>query len=147
MDTIVVRTDVEVLRVRADMRGAGPRAAFDTLESKLPSLKGRRFYGTIRVTEAGEEYYACVEREAGEDPEALELELATIPGGRYARRKVLDWMKVVEAGKMKELGADLARRYSVDAERPTIEYYRSLRELHVLIPILSDVPPLTTGIP
>ena len=47
MDSIVNRPDIEVLRVRADMKGAGPKAAFDALESRLPGLKGRKFYGTI----------------------------------------------------------------------------------------------------
>ena len=47
--------EIPVLRVKADMKGKGPSAAFDLLESKLPSLKGRKFYGTFKFTPEGEE--------------------------------------------------------------------------------------------
>jgi hypothetical protein len=47
--------ELPVLRVRADMNGKGPSAAFEFLESKLPTLKGRKFYGTFRFTPNGEE--------------------------------------------------------------------------------------------
>ncbi|HTP55358.1 MAG TPA: hypothetical protein VML53_01665 [Thermoplasmata archaeon] len=135
MDTIVDRLPVEVLRVRADLHGAGPKAAFDELESKIPSLRGRRFYGTVRMTSDGEEYHACVERVATDDPTRLGLETAVIPGGRYVRRKVFHWEEIVAAGKMPELADDLARRNDVDPSRPTIEFYRSQTELHVLLPV------------
>jgi hypothetical protein len=135
MDTIVDRPRIEVLRVRADMKGKGPKAAFDVLESKLPSLKGRRFLGTVRILDDDEEYYACVERLPTEDPEALGLEVGTIPGGRYVRRRVWDWESVVAAGKMKEISEEFARGYVLDPERPSVEFYRSMKELHILLPL------------
>lgn len=141
MDTIVVRQPIEVLRVRADMKGKGPKAAFDALESKLPTLKGRRFYGTIRVSEKGEEYYACVERLPSEDPAALGLEVGTIPGGKYVRRRVWDWESVVAAGMMKAISEEFARGYVLDPERPSIEFYRSMNELHLLLPLASMTSP------
>ena len=82
-----------------------------------------------------EEYYACVERLPNYDPVRLGLEVATIPGGRYVRRTVMDWGRVVAAGGMRELTQDLARSHELDPKRPTIEYYRSMRELHVLLPL------------
>ena len=54
--------EIPVLRVRADMKGKGPSAAFNLLESKLPTLKGRKFYGTFQPTPDREECYACVAR-------------------------------------------------------------------------------------
>jgi hypothetical protein len=135
MDTIVDCPRIEVLRVRADMKGKGPKAAFDVLESKLPSLKGRRFFGTVRILDDDEEYYACVERLPTEDPEALGLEVGTIPGGRYVRRRVWDWESVVAAGKMKEISEEFARGYVLDPERPSVEFYRSMKELHILLPL------------
>jgi len=135
MDTVVDRQSVEVLRVRADMNGGGPKAAFDVLEAKLHSLRGRRFYGCIWVREDQDDYFACVERLPTEDPEQLGLEVATIPGGKYVRRKVFDWLKVVEAGRMKEIGQEFAHGYTLDPRRPTLEYYRSMDELHILLPL------------
>jgi hypothetical protein len=141
MDTVVDRPRIDVLRVRADMKGKGPKAAFDTLESKLPTLKGRRFFGTFRMLDDGEEYYACVEKLPTEDPAALGLEAGTIPGGRYVRRRVWDWESVVAAGKMKEISQEFARGYVLDPDRPSIEFYRSMKELHILLPLAATTAP------
>jgi hypothetical protein len=137
MDSFVDRPTVEVLRVRADMKGAGPAGAMHHLESKLPSLKGRRFYGVFRLLPEGEEYFACVERNPDDDPARMELEVGTIPGGLYVRRKVPDWEAIIAAGKLGGIFQEMVRSYEVDRSRPDIEFYRSMRELHLLVPVLS----------
>ncbi|TMH94457.1 hypothetical protein E6H37_07190 [Candidatus Bathyarchaeota archaeon] len=92
MESIYVELqEMPVLRFRADMKGKGPSAAFDLLESKLPTLKGRKFYGTFQPTPDGEEYYACVARIDSDDPLRMQLETGVIPGGWYARSKLMDW--------------------------------------------------------
>jgi len=136
MDTYVERQDIEVLRVPADMKGGGPAEAMGRLESKLPSLKGRRFYGTFRLLPEGEEYFACVERVPSDDPVSMQLEVGTIPGGAYVRRKVHDWEKVIAAGKLGAIFEEMVERYHVDRTRPDIEYYRSMTELHLLVPVV-----------
>lgn len=140
MNTVVIRREVQVLRVPADMKGRGPKGAFTALESKLSTLRGRKFFGTIRHSGDDEEYHACVEKLPEEDPGALGLELATIPGGKYVRRRVRDWEAVVAAGKMKEISAEFARGYVLDPTRPSVEYYRSMTELHLLLPLAADSP-------
>ena len=137
MDSYVERRDLEVLRVRADMKGKGPGDAFQRLEATLPSLQGRNFYGSIRLLEDGEEYYACVERAPGDDAEKMGLETATLPGGLYVRRKLFDWEKLVAGGKLPEASRDLAESHDIDRSRPELEYYRSHTELHILLPVLS----------
>jgi len=125
------------------MKGKGPKVAFDALESKLPSLKGRKFFGTFRMRDDGEEYYACVEKLPTDDPAAFGLEVATIPGGRYVRRRVWDWESLVAAGRMKETSEEFARGYALDPDRPSIEFYRSMKELQILLPLaLATKPPL-----
>jgi len=47
------------MRVRADMKGKGPSEAMQILESRLPTLRGRKFHGNFRMLPDGEEYYAC----------------------------------------------------------------------------------------
>ena len=91
MDSYSELKDIPVLRVRAEMKGKGPAAAFELLESRLPTLKGRHFYGSFRVLEGGEEYHACVERIPTDDPSKMNLEEGVIPGGLYARRKLTGW--------------------------------------------------------
>jgi hypothetical protein len=135
VDSFVERPEVEVLRVRADWSGAGPAGAMHELESKLASLKGRRFYGAFRLLPEGEEYFACVERLPGDDPERLGLDVGHLPGGWYARRKVLDWEEVIRAGKLGEIFDDMIRLHGSDGTRPSLEFYRSTRELHLLLPI------------
>lgn len=137
MDTYVERSDVPVLRVLADWKGGGPAEAMHRLESKLPSLKGRKFYGTFRLLPDGEEYFACVERAEGDDPVAVGLEVGVIPGGWYARRKVFDWERVIAAGKLGSIFEEMVGYYDVDRTRPDVEYYRSMSELHLLVPVLN----------
>jgi hypothetical protein len=138
MDSYVERAEIAVLRVLADMKGKGPAEAMQKLESKLPSLKGRKFYGTFRLLPGGEEYFACVERIASDDPRAMAVEVGTIPGGLYVRRKVLDWEQVIASGKLGSIFEEMVRTYRVDPNRPDIEYYRSASELHLLVPVLKQ---------
>jgi len=140
MDSYVERSEVEVLRVRADWNGGGPAEAMHRLESKLASLKGRRFYGTFRLLPEGEEYFACVEKLATDDPASMGLEVGVIPGGLYARRKVFEWEKVIAAGQLGPIFQSMVAEHPVDQSRPDIEYYRSMQELHLLVPVLGREP-------
>ncbi|HTW39738.1 MAG TPA: GyrI-like domain-containing protein [Thermoplasmata archaeon] len=137
MDTFVERDEVEVLRVLADWTGGGPAEAMHRLEARLPSLKGRRFYGTFRMLPTGEEYYACVERVESDDPAQMGLETGTIPGGLYLRRKLSDWQKVIAEGKLGEQFEEMLRTCHPDRSRPSIEFYRSMAEMHLLEPVLN----------
>ena len=112
--------EIHVLRVRADMKGKGPSAAFGLLESKLPTSKGRKFYGTFQFTPDGEEYYACVVRIDSDDPGKMQLKTGVIPGGWYVRSKLMDWEK-----KLPSLFEEMARTRDVDPKRPSLEFYRS----------------------
>lgn len=91
----------------------------------------------------GERYFACVERIASDDPEGMGLEAARIPGGLYARRKLFDWEKIIAAGKLKEYGREFVLAHDIDRSRPELEYYRSMSELHLLLPVLSRDTPKT----
>jgi len=139
MDTSYVELqEIRVLRVKADMKGKGPKAAFDLLESKLPTLKGRKFYGTFQFTPDGEDYYACVVRIDTDDPEKMKLETGVVPGGWYARSNLLDWEK--NLSKLPSLFEEMARTHDVDPERPSLEFYRSQAEMHLFLPVRSHPP-------
>jgi hypothetical protein len=138
VDAVVERADLRVLRVKADMQGKGPPAAFELLESKLPSLKGRRFYGSFLIVPGGEEYYACVERVDTDDPEKMHLDNGVLPGGWYVRRKVTEWEPKIS--QFPEIFSDLAKGQEVDPTRPSLEFYRSRIELHLLLPVRAPRP-------
>jgi hypothetical protein len=130
--------EIPVLRVKADMKGKGPSAAFDLLESRLPSLKGRKFYGTFQFKPDGEEYYACVARVDSDDPGKMQLETGVIPGGWYARSRLMDWEK--NLSKLPSLFEEMARTLDGDPERPSLEFYRSQAELQLFLPVRSHPP-------
>jgi hypothetical protein len=128
---LVKLDDVKVMFVVSPSGPQGAGEAFDRLEARLPSLKGRRFYGTL----LNGEYRACVALETQDDPAAMGLETWTIPGGAYARRKLERWSeRLPEIGKI--FGA-LAAEYPRDPARPNIEFYRSEKELLLLMPVTS----------
>jgi len=134
--------EIRVMRVRADMKGKGPPEAFALLESRLPTLKGRRFYGTFRMTPDGEEYWACVARKEEDDPKAMQLETGVIPGGWYVRKKVRNWEKVVQEGQLPAIFEELIRRNAdnIDESRPSVELYRSRDELLAMMPVMRPPP-------
>ncbi len=67
--------DMEVMCVRAEGGPQGARDAFERLEAKLPSLRGRKFYGAYH---AGE-YRACVALQPGDDSSVYGFETVRDP--------------------------------------------------------------------
>lgn len=125
--------DIQVMCVIAENGIAGAKKAFDKLETKLSTLKKRRFYGVLIGKPDSGEYRACVEIIPSDNPESTGLETWTIPGGKYEQQKLWDWeSKLDQIGKITE---QIIKEYGIDSSRPTIEYYCSLKELRLLIPI------------
>jgi hypothetical protein len=131
-DAIVNVAPMTVLYVRgqpdAPISVQAP-AAFRELEEKLGSLRGRRFYGAIHDGE----YRACVAVRPGDDTGALALAQGWIEGGKYVRRRFRGWdgnVAIIEPS-----FTELCARADYDPSRPTLEYYRSQRELHLMAPV------------
>ncbi|MBI1727357.1 MAG: hypothetical protein HYR50_08810 [Candidatus Rokubacteria bacterium] len=128
---LVTLDDVRVMFVVSPSGPQGAGRAFDRLEASLPSLKGRRFYGTM----LNGEYRACVAIEAQDAPAAMGLETWTIPGGVYARRKLERWQeRTAEIG---QIFCALAAEYPRDPVRPNVEFYRSQKELLLFMAVAS----------
>ena len=142
-ETYVEREDLPVLRVLADWNGGGPAAAMADLESKLPTLKGRKFYGAFRVLPEGEEYFACVARVDSDDPGKTGLGTGVIPGGLYARRKLRDWSK--DLSQLGRVFKEMIEVVEVDSSRPELEFYRSQEEVLLFVPVLSRNAPVQSS--
>jgi len=127
----VVLADVPVMYVESATGLAGASEAFDRLEARLPGLKGRKFYGTFQRPDGP--YRACVAIAPGDDPTALGLATWIIPGGAYRRRKLENWeSRLPEIGKsFREMGTE----GEPDASRPSIEFYRTQKELLLFLPV------------
>jgi len=115
--------------VVAEDGAAGASAAFDVLEGRLATLRGRRFYGTF----LDGEYRACVAMRGDDDPVALELDVWRIPGGEYERFSLLDWQDRV--GEIPATFDRMVPESELDPTRPSVEYYRSSREVVLLQPV------------
>lgn len=127
----VVLPDVPVMYVESASGFAGASEAFDRLEAKFPSLRGRKFYGTWQPP-AGP-YRACVAIEPGDDASALGLPTWTIPGGKFVRQKLTNWEE-----NRPEIGRTFQRMREgcePEAGRPSIEFYRSQKELLLFLPV------------
>lgn len=63
----------------------------------------------------------------------MKLEVRQIPGGRFVRRKIRYWYEDISIiGKGFGL---LFEKYNYDPSRPTVEYYRSDRDVYIFLPV------------
>lgn len=128
----VLNQPIEVLCIKASEGVAGAREAFERLEGALPALKGRRFYGAL---DAEGVYRACVARQDDDRLMNASLQPWTLPGGWYARTRITQWPDHIP--EIATAFKAMAARYACDASRPSIEHYRSQRELILLMPIVA----------
>jgi hypothetical protein len=136
---LVTLEDIKVMFVVSPSGPPGAGEAFDRLESRLPSLKGSKFYGTM----LNGEYRACVALEAQDSPAAVGLETWTIPGGVYARRKLERWSeRLLEIG---QIFSALTAEYPRDPARPNVEFYKSQKELLLFMAVTSGAESRTPG--
>jgi hypothetical protein len=127
----VERSDLDVMFVEADDVPDAIQRAWDELESRIGSLRGRTFVGTFSEGR----YRASTVIREGDDPAALLLETGTIAGGRYARRRLRGDPDALYAD-IPEAMDELVSAASIDASRPCLEWYRRLDEVDLLVPIL-----------
>jgi hypothetical protein len=130
--SVVERDEVAVMLKRvADEQSAISRGWVE-VEEAVGSLRGRKFYGAF--DEAAGEYRVCVQLRKGDDPAALGLETGSLPGGRYARVRLLgDPPAVYEL--IAPTFERLASRSDRDFDRPGIEYYRRVDTIDLLLPV------------
>ncbi|MBE0431254.1 MAG: GyrI-like domain-containing protein [Dehalococcoidia bacterium] len=131
--TIVDLPDIQLMVSRAEEFPGGIKGAWDTLESRLASLKGRKFYGLTLCEGPQLAYFAGVVPVSDEEVSSLGLPTMIIKGGKYARAKLFDWSDHTdEIGKVFD---ELMREFRMDPNGHSVEYYRSQSELHLLIPL------------
>ena len=125
----VTLEDIRVMCIVAIGGLEGIKDAWEKLEAPLPSLKGRKFYGTY----LNGEYRACVALRDDDNPASLGLDTWTIPGGTYGRRKIENWSE--DTSEIAKTFAAMTAEYPVDTMRPGIEFYRSQKELILYLPV------------
>jgi len=132
METEILLNEIKVMYVKSESGPQGAGYAFTGLESKLPSIKGRKFYGLI--LDDGKTYLSSVAIADGDDPKALDCAVTSIPAGKYVKTKIWEWMDRLD--EIYPTFRSLSKKYKEDKCRPRIEFYRSQKELILLFPIL-----------
>jgi hypothetical protein len=114
----------------------GPLTAeqtFDLLENNLSTLKKKKFYGLSRLENNELTYLACVKIEDGDNIHAPGLFELNVPRGNYIRERIAEWME--NLGQIPFIIDKVSADNLVDPEKYIIEFYRSEKELVLLIPI------------
>ncbi len=113
---------------------ANAKAAFDKLESSLPALRGRKFYGYFDPET--EEYRAC-EATIPDDPDPAPLGFKrwTVPAGTYVYETMMNWQSKIPTIHSTFEKLIEENRPAVDRSRPMLEYYRGFEELRIMVPV------------
>lgn len=125
--------DVSIMYVKSDGGSKGAHQAFDILESKLPTLKGRKFYGVVIGVPPRDEYWAGVKLMPVDRPKEWGFQTGVIPGGKYIQERIKDWNKDITI--IAKTFQKLSKNLTVDSSRPSVEFYRSMRDMLVRMPI------------
>ncbi|GEP40974.1 hypothetical protein [Brevifollis gellanilyticus] len=134
--TLIQQPALRLITARSKQFPEGNREAFTSIESHLKTLKGRRFYGLVYEKDGALDYHAGLLPDSEIEERrfaALGFTITEIAAGPCARLKMLDW-----TSKTDQIGPSfgaMIRQYGIDPSRPQMEYYRSLTELHLLLPV------------
>ena len=112
----------------------GVKSAFNSLENKLHTKNGRQFIGAVNLNNNEVNYKACLVQNSIDEHLSLGLDSYTIPGGKYVTNKLLNWTKNTHL--IKEMFNEMEHKYRFDATRPQLEYYKSNRELVLMLPVI-----------
>jgi hypothetical protein len=128
----VERPDTAVMFLEAADEPVEIGRVWERLEHVLGSLAGRKFLGTFDA--AAGTYRACVQLREGDEPEALGLRRAVVPGGRYLRARLRgEPAELYE--RIPSVFAELEAAAARDDRRPGIEFYRRRDEVDLLMPL------------
>jgi DNA gyrase inhibitor GyrI len=131
---MIVKTLPDISAWSVKTRGvSGSGKAFNFLESKLPTLKGQKFYGVLSGDPKTGVYRACVVKNNQRLKDIESLEEWIIPGGKYITEKIIGWARQTKI--ISQTFKRLSCVSEVDNTRPQIEFYRSQKELIVMFPI------------
>ncbi len=130
---IVELSEIKIMYVVSTNGVVGSREAFDELESHLKTLKGRKFYGLVFGIPPDDTYWATVALIDSDNPEKEGLETGVIPAGKYVQERINNWNDNIPI--IGQAFQRLAKQYSVDSSRPSVEFYRSMKDMLIRLPI------------
>lgn len=130
--TLVERAEMSVRYVQVNDVLPEIQVAWPQLEAAVGSLKGRHFVAAFDPDQGW--YRACVEVQPEVTPAERALPEAVIAGGRFLRVRLRGAAPGVYA-EIAPAYALLERSAPRDISRPSLEHYRRLDEIDVLMPV------------
>lgn len=129
---IIQQPALRLITVKAVSFPDGIKAAWRAIEERR-AMKGRKAYGLIYSSAAGMEYHAGLVSDGELEERVTGLRVIEVPAGPCARMKLMDWNQHIE--QIGPLFGRMMADVAVDPSRPTMEFYRSFTELHLLVPV------------
>jgi hypothetical protein len=127
----VLKADVPVMLERTSDELTAIQQLWPRFEG-LVGLRGRRMYAMVEGS--GGTYAACTPIKDGDDPAALGLGTAVLPGGWYLRTRITG----EPPGLYERIGPAmqaLEKLARVDPDRPLVEYYRRHEQIELWVPV------------
>jgi hypothetical protein len=128
---MVTREDVPVMFRRVADEPEAIAGGMAEVEAAV-GLRGRKYFGAF---DDDGEYRVCVALRDGDEPGALGLEVGTLPGGRFARVRLIGEPPDVYS-RIGPTFARLSERPDRDRSRPGIEFYRRRHVIDLLLPVV-----------
>lgn len=125
---------LQVMGIKVNRFPEDVQSTFDSLEKKVLKRANRKMLGALNVTNEMPDYTACIEQSQIDNPAFLGLDTYVLPGGKYISGKLINW--TMNTHLIKEMFGEMSHKYLFDARRPQLEYYKSKRELVLMLPIM-----------
>ena len=130
---IVDLPEIKIMYVVSKNGVVGSSQAFNKLESYLPTLKGRKFYGLVFGVPPNDTYWASVALIDLDNPEKEGMQIGAIPAGKYVQERINNWNN--NTSLIGQTFQKISKQYTIDSSRPSIEFYRSMRDMLIRLPI------------
>ena len=128
---VIERAETPVMFKRVADEASAISRGMQEVEEAV-GLRGRKYYGAF---DNNGEYRVCVQLRDDDDPQALGLEVGSLPGGRYALERLTG-----EPPDLYDLIGPtferLSQRPDRDPARPAIEFYRRRNIIDLLLPVV-----------
>lgn len=134
---------LQVMGIKVNRFPEDVQSTFDSLEKKVLRRTQRKMFGALNVSNEVPEYKACIEQGGLDNPLFLGLESYVLPGGKYISGKLINWS--LNKDLIREMFGEMGHKYLLDASRPQLEYYKSKRELILMLPIMPREEQLKFG--
>tara|TARA_R110002012_G_scaffold298643_1_gene497215 strand:+ start:2616 stop:3023 length:408 start_codon:yes stop_codon:yes gene_type:complete len=135
MKEINLESDLNLICVRAKSFPQGIEESFKTLESKVPTRKGRECYGIYEENESGITYRAGMLKKTDDEDVKYGLENFTVKKGKYLGVTINNWKSNIP--KIGQTFDKIVEDERVEKNSPSIEVYKGMNDLICMVKMKS----------